>query len=590
MRACLLATWLARIQGLPEPEAAVVYATTLLRFVGCTATSLEYAQAFGGDDVRVRGRGDQVDPTMPGRSARAALGARRRLLPARTSPPGGPRSAPGQAGDRRGCTRPTARSRPPWPDGSALTGRSRRRCGRSSNAGTAAAGPHGLGGEQIATGRALRRRSPTRAVLFADLGPDTAVVADPRGGRDGSSTLTLSPGVREPPGVELLEDLERTEDLHLAVVAAEPGLRRSVTEDAARPGRRAAFADVVDLKSPYTARPLLGRGRAGRGGRRRHLGLPARRSVAAVRRAGLFHDLGRAGVPTRLWDKPGPLSRSEWERVRLHPYHTERILADGRRCWPARRGSPAAHHERLDGSGYHRGTSGPAAHRLDARVLGRRRRLPGPDRATAPTARPTPPAEAARTLAGRGAAWRLDRRRSRRSSAAAGHRTRPGRARAGPAGLSDREVEVLRLLVREPLRPRQIAGRARASPPQRSTHHIAHIYDKAGVVHPRRRRRLRHGARPHPPRPGHLTGRDRRGLTLLSMLAADGFKLLLLPPSGSCRDRTIHTGPIRSQDAPSRSNSSRPGALGRPPGSICSPTRRLSCSSDSRGQQEGKPL
>jgi DNA-binding CsgD family transcriptional regulator len=65
MRACLLATRLARLEGLREPEAAAVYLTTLLRFVGCTATSLEYAQAFGGDDVTVRGRGDRVDPTVP---------------------------------------------------------------------------------------------------------------------------------------------------------------------------------------------------------------------------------------------------------------------------------------------------------------------------------------------------------------------------------------------------------------------------------------------------------------------------------------------------------------------------------------------
>src|SRR5919198_3042354 len=65
MRACLLATRLARVEGLREHEAAAVYTTTLLRFVGCTATSLEYARAFGGDDVTVRGRGDRVDPTVP---------------------------------------------------------------------------------------------------------------------------------------------------------------------------------------------------------------------------------------------------------------------------------------------------------------------------------------------------------------------------------------------------------------------------------------------------------------------------------------------------------------------------------------------
>jgi len=74
MRACPLATRLARIEGLREPKAVVVDSTTLLRFVGCTATSLEYAQAFGGDDVRVRGRDDQVDATVPAAAPRRTIG------------------------------------------------------------------------------------------------------------------------------------------------------------------------------------------------------------------------------------------------------------------------------------------------------------------------------------------------------------------------------------------------------------------------------------------------------------------------------------------------------------------------------------
>jgi HD-GYP domain-containing protein (c-di-GMP phosphodiesterase class II) len=73
----------------------------------------------------------------------------------------------------------------------------------------------------------------------------------------------------------------------------------------------------------------------------------------------MVHDLGRSGVPNTIWDKPGPLTFLEWERVRLHPYYTERILA--RVPALARVAAIAvAHHERLDGSGYHRGLSGGA--------------------------------------------------------------------------------------------------------------------------------------------------------------------------------------------------------------------------------------
>src|SRR5260370_1297289 len=76
--------------------------------------------------------------------------------------------------------------------------------------------------------------------------------------------------------------------------------------------------------------------------------------VVAIRRAGLLHDIGRVGVSAGIWGKSGPLSEREWERVRMHPYYTERVLA--RPPALARLGALASlHHERLDGSGYHRG-------------------------------------------------------------------------------------------------------------------------------------------------------------------------------------------------------------------------------------------
>ena len=65
MRACLLATEFARRAGLDEVRQGEVYYGTLLRFVGCAATSHEIAAAFGGDDLVVRARGDLIDPTVP---------------------------------------------------------------------------------------------------------------------------------------------------------------------------------------------------------------------------------------------------------------------------------------------------------------------------------------------------------------------------------------------------------------------------------------------------------------------------------------------------------------------------------------------
>ena len=112
------------------------------------------------------------------------------------------------------------------------------------------------------------------------------------------------------------------------------------------------FADFADLKIPFA----LGHSRRVSGlaaGAGHVLGLDQDR-ITGLRRAGLVHDLGRTGVSSRIWEKPGPLNEDDWERVRLHPYYTERIL---RRCSPLANLASVAgsHHERLDGTGYHRG-------------------------------------------------------------------------------------------------------------------------------------------------------------------------------------------------------------------------------------------
>jgi HD-GYP domain-containing protein (c-di-GMP phosphodiesterase class II) len=142
-----------------------------------------------------------------------------------------------------------------------------------------------------------------------------------------------------------------------AVIAAEPIARRFLTEsqlDAAL----IAMGDFVDLKTPvFTGHS---RGVAERAARAaRAAGLPAAR-VHVVWRAGLVHDLGRSGVANSIWEKPGALSEWEWESVRLHSYLGERMLARVRDLGDVARVA-ASHHERLDGSGYHRGAGAAVA-------------------------------------------------------------------------------------------------------------------------------------------------------------------------------------------------------------------------------------
>ena len=140
-----------------------------------------------------------------------------------------------------------------------------------------------------------------------------------------------------------------------AVIDAEPALE-VVLSDEELESALEAIADFTDLKSPWTighSRGVADLACAAAGHGLSH------DDAKLVRRAGLVHDLGRLGVSNAIWDKRGPLTAAELERVRLHPYLTERMLASSQALAPL--GAIAVqHHERLDGSGYPRGLSGDA--------------------------------------------------------------------------------------------------------------------------------------------------------------------------------------------------------------------------------------
>jgi HD-GYP domain-containing protein (c-di-GMP phosphodiesterase class II) len=234
-----------------------------------------------------------------------------------------------------------------------------------------------------------------------------------------------------------------------------------------------ALGDFADLKSPCTAGHSRGVAElAAEAGRR--YGLPAR-DVHELHRAGLVHDLGRTGVSNALWERPGPLSLSERERVRLHPYLTERIL--GRVPGLAGLARVAgAHHERMDGSGYPRGDAGadllPQQRLLAAADCYHALREPRPHRPA------VPPDEAARTLREEARAGRLDAQAVDAVLTAAGHGV--GRRPPWPAGLTTREVEVLRL-VAQGLSNREIADRLVLTT-KTVRNHVERAYAKVGAT------------------------------------------------------------------------------------------------------------
>ena len=192
-----------------------------------------------------------------------------------------------------------------------------------------------------------------------------------------------------------------------------------------------------------------------------------------LQRAALVHDVGRVAISTRVWGKPGPLTTDEWEQVRLHAYHTERVLARSP-FLAAIVPVSTAHHERLDGTGYHRGAAAmslaPPIRLLAAADAYYAMTEPRPHRP------PLSPAESAKELAGEVDAGRLDAVAVAAVLGAAGQRV-PRLER--PAGLTEREAVVVVMLARG-LQTKQIA-RALGISPKTADHHIQNAYAKIGV-------------------------------------------------------------------------------------------------------------
>jgi HD-GYP domain-containing protein (c-di-GMP phosphodiesterase class II) len=254
------------------------------------------------------------------------------------------------------------------------------------------------------------------------------------------------------------------------VVAAEPRPRTFVGDELAQACQ--VIADYADLKSYGT----LGHSRAvaelaeAAGWR---LGFDAE-AIADLRCAAWLHDLGRVGVSSVVWEKPGLLTSGEWEQVRLHSYHGERLLARIPALAELAR-TATSDHERLDGSGYHRGLTAaqlpPAARVLavaDAWCAMSEPRAFRPARAAD---------EAAGVLREMADAGRLCGEAVDAVLEAVGERARP--VREAPAGLTPREIEVLRMLSRG-MTNKQTAQQLEISP-KTVGRHVESIYSKIGA-------------------------------------------------------------------------------------------------------------
>ena len=300
-------------------------------------------------------------------------------------------------------------------------------------------------------------------------GIDAALaVAERRRGTQFDPLLVDTLRLDAPKVFDLLDEADSWD----TVIDAEPSLARALSDEQCDDALR-AIGRFVDLKSPSRIGHSLAVAElASAAGHQ--LALPDD-EVRTLYRAGLVLGYGRLGVSNAIWDKRGPLSGSEWEKVRLHPYFTQRMLQRPSGLAPLGR-IAAQHCERLDGSGYPHGLGGSAISPL-ARVVA------AADSYQA-MCEPRPHREA---FSAAGAAFelraevrggRLDHDATEAVLAAAGHRVL--RRREGPAGLTAREVEVLRLLARG--LPNKDIARRLVITPKTAGNHIEHIYTKTGAT------------------------------------------------------------------------------------------------------------
>ena len=469
IRACLIALRLAERVGLDDVERGVVYYSGLLAWVGCHTDAYEQAKWLG-DDLSVKSDTHyEYDFGKAGPAAAFLLkhigGAGSPLLQ---------RARIGMRfmGDGRRALAALAENHylatDALADGLGL-GEHVRTSLKESYERWDGKGAYGLRGEQIGIGSRLVNLADVVEVFRRTGGVEAAIAV----ARERSGTQ-FDPGIVElfcEQAALIFADLDAAASWEL-VIDSEPSLAAAVVAGDELDGALAAIGEFAELKSPW----LMGhsRGVADLAGEAaRGLGLPES-DVTALRRAAFVHDIGRLGVSNAVWDKPGELTQSELERVRLHPYLTERMLSFSAALAPL--GSIAGqHHERLDGSGYPRGLSGDAISHA-GRVLA------AADAYHAMTAaRPHRPAltaaEAAVALRAQVASSRLDGAAVDAVLRAAGHRVR--RRREWPAGLTPREVEIVRLLARG-LTARAIADRLGISPKTAGSH-IEHIYLKTGA-------------------------------------------------------------------------------------------------------------
>ncbi|MBI2769943.1 MAG: HD domain-containing protein [Burkholderiales bacterium] len=470
MASCIVAVRLGEAAGFSQTDLRDTYYEALLRYVGCNADTAWFASIVG-DEMALRSEIALIDSA----DTPAVLGLMLRSIRGANAGAGPLRMAQAMV---RGLAQLGQVPTSFFPGHCEVASRLAERMGFAPSfvktvgqlyARWDGKGVPALKGEQIAP--AMQAVSLAQdAVNFFRVGGTAAVrkMAQERSGKAHSPHLCRLLSEHCDGLLAGLQD----EPVWDQVLALEPGEPVRLSEwqlDAACE----AMGDFADLKSPHH----LGHSRRVSqlaAAAAQHLGL-ADAEVARVRRAGGLHDIGRCGVSAELAARTGPLTDRQWEQMRLHPYHTGRILARPQAL--AQIGEMASmHHERSDGSGYFQGRSG-ATLPLAARVLAAADRYCAL-RETRPHRAAADDAQAAATLLRDAQEGKLDAQAVGAALHCAGHRV-PRNTMKAPAGLSERELEVLRHLARG--HTLKAVARDLGLSVKTVDRHVQNIYAKAGV-------------------------------------------------------------------------------------------------------------
>lgn len=473
LRSCVLAMRIADLAGLPEQVRRNAYHQAMLRYVGCNADTDLLSATFG-DEIALRR--DLVGLDMGDRAelGKAFVRAFRRKY-ADLEP-----EALDQAIED-GLSQAVAVSRPVLTAHCEVAQRIGERLGlpeeirlnlgqiyeRWDGKGL----PHGLKGDAVLPAVRLITLAQD-AIALSDAGGVEAMAGLIASRGDGPYEAELARMVSAN-APALMEGIGATVDRE-TILALEPDPPAMLGE-AECDEAFLAIADMIDMRMPFTqghSRAVAELAEAAG----RQMGMPEA-DVRALRWAGLVHDIGELAVPVATWMRNGPLSERERDTACLHAYYGERALAAF-----GRDGDPVAalvlrHHERLDGSGYHRKVGGfdlsPAARILAAAEAFQTAREERPHRTA---------------LSGEAAASKL-RREVREGRfcpdaaeavlSAVGQPSRRAPPRA-LSGMTPREIEVLRLIA-VGLTAKETARRLEISP-KTADHHIQSIYGKIGVA------------------------------------------------------------------------------------------------------------